>query len=171
MKTCSKCLIPKEEEAFPIRKETGRLRTVCQKCDNARHQAARINNPSPSQTPEARRAASIRYRLDNKDRLNAYNKEYYHKTPRCRKKIAESQRKRIYGLAEGEFDRLKELQLGVCAICKKAPTKGKSLHVDHDHKTGKVRGLLCPLCNVGLGSLQDSEEILVAALAYLRRSV
>lgn len=169
MKTCSKCLIPKQEAAFPIRKETGRRRNVCQKCDNARHQAARINNPSPSQTPEARRAAGIKYRLANKDRINAKGREYYHKTPRSRKKIAENQRKRIYGLAEGEFDALKELQLGVCAICKKAPTKGKSLHVDHDHKTGKVRGLLCLLCNIGLGSLQDSEEVVSAALSYLRR--
>jgi hypothetical protein len=43
------------------------------------------------------------------------------------------------------------------------------LHVDHDHVTGKVRGLLCNTCNVALGALQDSEELLIKAAGYIAR--
>jgi hypothetical protein len=59
-------------------------------------------------------------------------------------------------------------QRGGCGICgtKTVPTIG-SFHVDHDHVTGKVRGLLCHHCNVGIGSLGDSVEVLSKAISYL----
>lgn len=58
-----------------------------------------------------------------------------------------------------------EAQGGCCAICK-AP-KGNKLCVDHDHRTGKVRGLLCSNCNAGLGMFKDSEDLLQSAKGYL----
>ncbi len=65
------------------------------------------------------------------------------------------------------------LQNGVCALCRKAETstyKGRirQFAIDHDHATGKVRGLLCSTCNIGIGHLQDSPALLEAAAAYLR---
>lgn len=55
-----------------------------------------------------------------------------------------------------------------CAICKKK--LGLSGHLDHDHETGRLRGMLCPLCNAGLGMFKDSCLILDNAIAYIRRA-
>ena len=48
------------------------------------------------------------------------------------------------------FDQLVETQQGACAICRNGPKPGERLHVDHDHQTGRVRGLLCRVCNQGM---------------------
>ncbi len=55
-----------------------------------------------------------------------------------------------------------------CYICKSGPSKNQSLHVDHDHKTGKVRKLLCNNCNNGMGKLKDSVELLQKVIDYLK---
>jgi hypothetical protein len=65
-----------------------------------------------------------------------------------------------------------EEQNGVCWICEKR-TRGRgeeknTLAVDHNHKTGKIRGLLCSNCNTGLGNLRDSIELLEKAITYLK---
>jgi hypothetical protein len=68
-----------------------------------------------------------------------------------------------------------ELQNGVCAICGKEEYSKdrigniKQLCVDHDHTTGKIRGLLCNNCNRGLGFFQDSSEYLKSAIAFLNK--
>ena len=77
-----------------------------------------------------------------------------------------------YGMTPEQYDELIEKQGGRCAVCGTAhPVKGSSnrgWHVDHDHVTGKVRGLLCNSCNRGIGLLQDNPELLEKAAAYLR---
>lgn len=74
-----------------------------------------------------------------------------------------------YGLSLKDYDALHAAQKGVCAICK-LPEAGKNerLSVDHDHRTNKVRGLLCNSCNVGIGRLKDSIPNLSAAIEYLK---
>lgn len=76
-----------------------------------------------------------------------------------------------YGLTKEEHDRMFEAQNGVCAICKSTPNKSTnntmSLHVDHDHETGEVRGLLCHKCNAGLGFFNDSLKLVQEAAKYL----
>ena len=79
---------------------------------------------------------------------------------------------RLYGLSHEDYLDLLETQGGVCAICHQPETmtyKGspKSLCVDHDHDTGKVRGLLCAACNFALGKFQDDPARLRAAADYL----
>ena len=66
----------------------------------------------------------------------------------------------------GYYDML-VAQGGVCAICRLTCQSGKRLCVDHDHATGKVRGLLCQKCNTVLGKMSDSPELLRRAAAYL----
>lgn len=70
-----------------------------------------------------------------------------------------------YGLSEDGLDRMVSEQDGKCAICH-APF-GPKVCVDHDHKTGIVRGLLCSPCNIGLGLFKDDPERLREAARYL----
>ncbi|WP_371784646.1 endonuclease VII domain-containing protein [Streptosporangium subroseum] len=73
---------------------------------------------------------------------------------------------KTYGLEPGEYDALFAAQGGACAICK--GTRRQRLSVDHDHKTGLVRGLACRMCNGRLlTAARDSPEILRAAAVYL----
>jgi hypothetical protein len=76
--------------------------------------------------------------------------------------------KRVYGLSEEDYLTLRGLQGSRCAICG-THEDIRPLVVDHCHDTGKVRGLLCHQCNVGLGYLQESADCLVSALRYLAR--
>jgi hypothetical protein len=71
--------------------------------------------------------------------------------------------KKRYGIGADEFDELVRQQGGVCAICGRENPE----HVDHDHDTGEVRGILCFNCNGGLGQFRDSIDALRAAAAYL----
>jgi Recombination endonuclease VII len=86
---------------------------------------------------------------------------------------AKSRRKHLlkkYGLSEEMFQGLLISQRGVCAICGSGASVGRVLLVDHDHQTGKVRGLLCWRCNSALGFFRDDTGILAGAIDYLRRS-
>lgn len=70
--------------------------------------------------------------------------------------------------ALGGYDAVLRDQGGVCAICRKPPkVGGRRLHIDHDHKTGKVRGLLCARCNRGLAWFCDDPHRLTVASWYL----
>src|SRR5438132_979207 len=74
-----------------------------------------------------------------------------------------------YGLSGSDVQQMVSHQLGVCAICESTLIIGgkSGMHVDHDHSTGKVRGLLCMSCNRGLGGFRDNPESLRAAIRYL----
>ena len=77
--------------------------------------------------------------------------------------------KSLYGVTLAEYEELAAYQDWVCWICGKNEVgKDGRLHVDHDHKTGKVRGLLCLRCNSGIGSFLESSELLQRAIEYLR---
>lgn len=80
-----------------------------------------------------------------------------------------------YGITADEYDAMFKEQDGKCAICGQSklpidPRTGKTydLAIDHCHRTDRVRKLLCPHCNVGLGAFKDSPELLHAAISYLK---
>ena len=77
-----------------------------------------------------------------------------------------------YGLSIEEFNSLLESQQYSCKICKTTSPIGKHNQwcVDHCHKSGKLRGILCPKCNMALGLFNDSIESLEQAIAYLKET-
>jgi hypothetical protein len=94
-----------------------------------------------------------------------WQSEYYHanKDRMRRKSIA-----RIYGITMEELEELEASHGNRCAVCKvEADTENRNLCVDHDHDTGKVRGLLCKQCNSAAGLLGDSSQRVAALAAYL----
>lgn len=82
-----------------------------------------------------------------------------------------------YGITLDEYDLIFDEQGGLCAICGKAEESRNNqgvigrLQVDHDHETGKVRGLLCQKCNRGLGFFDDNISKLINAAKYLEETV
>lgn len=77
---------------------------------------------------------------------------------------------RKYNLTLLEYDKMLARQAGRCAVCQSKKPGGRSglFAVDHDHETGKIRGLLCNKCNTGLGLFDDDPDSLVNASTYLR---
>jgi hypothetical protein len=84
---------------------------------------------------------------------------------------------RAYGIDAEKYHQMHDAQGGVCAICGRPETaidkkngRTRRLAIDHDHATGKVRGLLCTRCNAVLGYAQDNLNVLLASIQYLRKS-
>ncbi|KKM75769.1 hypothetical protein LCGC14_1386810 [marine sediment metagenome] len=160
-KVCTRCKIayPATVENFPKcgRKKDG-LDSWCKLC---------------------KREYNVKYQLKHKKKLNersrshyASNKGHYakkHKKWReANPKYARDyQYKLKYGISLVTYDYIWDRQGGVCKICKLPNKNGKRLAVDHNHETGKVRGLLCANCNVMLGFIERSPEIFESAADYL----
>lgn len=81
--------------------------------------------------------------------------------------VRNSRLKENYGITLDDYNTMFEAQGGVCKICGGKDKNGQALAVDHDHQTGKIRGLLCGNCNRGIGFFQDSPELLCQAAEYL----
>ena len=112
-------------------------------------------------------------KLDRADELKRWRLETgrttrtVERTP-ASERSARSRRLIRYGLTVDEYDDLLTAQNGVCAICGGEPGARRH-HVDHDHVTGKIRGLLCTNCNQGIGRLKDDPNVVLAAAMYLLR--
>jgi hypothetical protein len=108
------------------------------------------------------------YRAAHLKECKAYEKAYYvaHREQDSDYKVLQR-----YGLSKAVFNNLLDKQKGVCAICGKPGWNGKRPQVDHDHITGKVRGLLCNGCNAALGHIKDYPKIARAMIKYLSRKV
>lgn len=148
MKTCTHCKKEKGIEMFfkDKQKKSG-YSPVCKECKTQNNKKWAKNNPE--------KVTLV------KDKWLSNNKEY-------RQIISlRSHLKRKYGLTIEQYEFLVEKQNGVCAICKKEDTIGR-LSVDHCHKTGKIRGLLCRNCNSMLGLAKESSILLRAGIDYLK---
>jgi hypothetical protein len=115
--------------------------------------------------------------LDENHRFRASRRERCETDPDYREKVRARSRERYrenhlktkYGISLADYEAMLRRQGGVCGICKRKPGK-RRLCVDHDHKTGQVRGLLCGRCNSGNGFYQDDPRLTRAATAYLERA-
>lgn len=167
-KTCTRCGLTKRGNAFATRTASKDGKQAwCRLC-NAEQQGswvernrAHVNasaNKRYAMNPAPRRLATANYRDRHRERLTPIWKEK-------RRAIT----LKAYGLTPTEYDRILTSQNNACAICESSDPNHWSgqFHVDHDHATYQVRGLLCHSCNTGLGSFRDDIGSLQSAVAYL----
>jgi len=112
---------------------------------------------------------SGKWEKENPEKVLAYARRYYHE-----KWIPKNREKKLvrrHGIDIPEYNRLFQIQGGRCAICKRheIELKTRSLCVDHNHKTGRVRGLLCLQCNGGLGMFFEDMSIIQEVISYLKK--
>jgi Recombination endonuclease VII. len=118
---------------------------------------------------------ATRYRNNHSSVSIAARKAWHlRRTPeqiaRDKENIRKSHLKRRYGLTLQQYESLLIEQGHKCAVCRREGPNGRGeFHVDHDHLTGKIRGLLCYNCNRALGLLKDDSEIVQALMAYLAK--
>ncbi len=145
---------------------------LCTKCSLTKHLSdfCKDSQKKDGVYSSCKDCCSLKDRKRDKRKKSNYDR-YYRKSLGW-KKVA-NQLKVEFSFLET----LHEVQEGLCAICKNPETslgstkiKAKRLAVDHDHITGKIRGLLCQRCNCGLGSFKDNPDLLKGAIEYLRRA-
>lgn len=156
-KTCAKCKTEKAITDFsPSKQHKDGKFPWCKPC-KAAYQAPykALKDPEEIRKYDVERKAQRKAREDL--RAQDFNHDYAYAL------------KKRYGITPKDVADMMDIQMGVCAICGGSPGKGfrKSLHVDHDHVSGKVRGLLCEKCNQGLGSFQDDPNRMLRAIEYL----
>lgn len=108
-------------------------------------------------------------------KLCQYNeRQVYRKSSKGKKRLAESRRKyelrSKFNMSVDDYFEMYEEQDGRCKICYDRQHSYRAhLAIDHCHKTGIIRGLLCNSCNVGIGNLKDSPKVLKRAIAYIKK--
>lgn len=110
-----------------------------------------------------------KWRASNPDKCRAAYKRWAAKNPaRIAYLSFKSLLKNKYGISIAIYEAMVLRQHGQCAICQTVPRR-RRLSIDHDHSTGKIRGLLCHECNTGLGFFRDSPWILEKAKQYVSK--
>lgn len=145
-KCCRKCNVEKSRDEFynyALSKD-GKYST-CRSCRRQIEHAYKQKNPA------AYKARRRNYWRQHRDR---YLELYY---------------PRYYGISYQDYQNLSNLQNSLCAICGHPPKSNKKLVVDHDHKTGKVRQLLCHKCNMIIGLLNEDPTYFQKALSYVQK--
>ena len=119
---------------------------------------------------EKGRSATKRYQQSEKGKLaqRIANKNWRSKKE-GKESVLASQRLWKFGINKSDLDRMVYDHAGACSICRDNFPIGGKFHIDHDHITGRIRGLLCHGCNVGLGIFKDSPDRLRTAADYLSR--
>lgn len=152
MKICTKCRQAKSKSQFYAHKTCkDGLRPECKECHRRASKARYKQNPGPF------RRRSEKQRKANPTKAARVNRDW---------------RLKKYGLTEPSFQKMIRSCRGRCQCCgtQFGTSKGSRPHIDHDHTTGKVRGLLCMLCNTGLGAFGDSKSRLRKAINYLDKT-
>ena len=162
MKRCKHCGVEKPlTEFYRDAGARGGVRPECKACTAARRKAWYAEN----RDREIERVKQ--WQVENADRYKR-RQEAYKQSGRKRIADRKSHLKRTFGLTEGDYERILAEQGGGCAICGRLPSS-RNLHIDHDHESGVVRGLLCFACNVAIGHLRDDPMIAIKLIDYLER--
>ena len=165
MKRCAKCGSLQPLDQFYKAKGTrDGLRGDCKSCFKLRAKARYEADPASAI------ARVKRWQQANPDRLNAYRRRR-RLEPEVKRRERAGHLKRKYGITLEAYDAMLMKQGGGCAICKQEPGTDISLHVDHDHETGRIRGLLCFTCNNALGDFEGDAALLRSAIAYVEAPI
>ena len=184
LKVCADCQQRKPLDQFPVAsaRVDGRA-SYCRPCMNARHVVYRDNKRTTARVrrtapPAAGHKWCARCRQElptgafgknrsSRDGRTTYCLPCHAAAGRETRDRAGGSRnyhlKRRYGITAAEYDAMVEAQGGLCVLCRERPPE----HVDHDHMTGTIRGVLCSCCNQGLGNFRDSIATMRAAIDYL----
>lgn len=152
MKRCSRCKQTKQNDQFYRRtKNRDGLDSWCKECkleDNKRHNSL----------------------TDVFARKREYHREHHLKNRE--KHLVQSKRNNVrikYGISLEEYYQRLSLQKSKCKICGATLTPGRGATLDHDHKTGRIRGFLCHFCNKGIGMFRDNVDLLLRAAVYVMK--
>ncbi len=149
-RVCKRCHIEQSIEVFYVEKMCkGGRRPVCAKCIRKQQKERYAKNPEKGRTKQ-----------------REYNRLHPENNRKCNLK-------KKYGITKEYYNLIFQQQGGVCLVCGKSETvmfrgKIKYLAVDHNHQTGKIRGLLCQKCNQALGLLGENPVIIKSLLGYLK---
>lgn len=167
VKICTVCKIEYPTTLEFFHKDGRALSGLCSRCKKCHSKSHKI------------------YYTNNKEKIKTQRKKYYKENMETLKKRQKlwrqqnvtyrqnSQFKTHYNFTLEEYIKLLEIQKGLCSICKQIETAKhqsgtlRALSVDHNHKTKKIRGLLCNNCNRGLGYFKDDISVLEEAIKYL----
>ncbi|MDQ6727114.1 MAG: endonuclease VII domain-containing protein [Actinomycetota bacterium] len=161
MKQCRKCGLMKPLDDFY--RSTGMRdghRHDCKACNLDEKHRRYLADPEPT------KARVKRWQQENPERLNAYRRSR-RLEPEVKRRERAGHLMRKYGVTLEAYDAMLEGQGGGCAVCSRTPRENSSLHVDHDHATGQIRGLLCFSCNNALADFQENRDLLRNAIGYL----
>jgi hypothetical protein len=156
-KVCTSCNTeyPVQDFIWDRRNVRGDVYAVveCKRCRFCRSDAWRMQKEWKRRNPGKDYATYKRWMAKNRPRVLAASRAGKYRNK--------------YGLTVGEYELMFAEQGGTCKICHGTGLKNKRLSIDHDHKTGKVRGLLCHGCNVMIGLAKENPAHLHAAVDYL----
>jgi len=152
-KKCSKCSKSKPLEEYTTQKLGKYGKTACCKvCSNIRNKGLKNN-----------RKLGLPTAISQRKRIHGVVSDPLY--------LVSQKLKSNYGITLEDYNIIFNSQEGRCKICTRHQMEFKKrLHVDHCHKTGKVRGLLCTKCNFGLGYLNDDVTLLTNAIEYLNKN-
>lgn len=173
MKICTKCKIQKDLSEFHSDKQKkDGLCSQCAECKKSHAKKYRVQHIDMVRFKDREHRHSkyiknkkrenenaVRWQKNNIDKVRKSALSSYYKNEKRFKKR---------GITFLYFQEMLSLQDSKCAICGKKLIKSQEQHIDHDHKTTKLRMILCPKCNHGLGSFNDDANLLEIAAAYLR---
>jgi hypothetical protein len=183
-KTCPRCKTEKPLEGFALNKsKRDGHSSYCKDCMCAA-QKEHVKTPKGRATHNrsvsnwlrtVRGKAFLRgQRVKHREKIRTWRLGWL-KTPTGQKSRFRARLKAKYRLTLDEYQSLIKRQGGLCAICGRRPPVKQGRHtglvIDHDHKTGLVRGLLCQRCNYGLGVFRDDPALFLKVIDYLASEV
>jgi hypothetical protein len=156
-KICCKCKQCKPLEEFTRDKKNKDGRTYdCKACRSVIYKQWMADNPEKVKA--------------TRDKNWAYRKDYYQR-PEQKLKYRKRFIEKKYGISYDEYEKMVDEQGNVCYICNRPEPQERNEHlaVDHNHKTGKVRGLLCSRCNRVIGLLEEDLQLIEKLKNYIKK--